>query len=80
MTALHIICANPHVTSDCIRACLQLASEAAEQQDSDGMTPFQRLCRNDITFFNDRIFSSLMAWWYGCMPPLTETGKKQKHG
>jgi len=40
MTALHILCANPHVTSDCVRAYLQLAPEAAEQQDSDGMTPF----------------------------------------
>jgi len=36
MTALHILCANPHVTGDCIRAYLQLAPEAAEQQDSDG--------------------------------------------
>jgi len=33
MTALHILCANPHVTSDCIRAYLQLAPEAAECQD-----------------------------------------------
>jgi len=79
MTALHILCANPHVTGgDCIRTYLQLAPEAAEQQDSDEMTPFQYLCRNDITFFDDRSFSSLMAWWYGCMPPLTETGKKRK--
>ena len=68
MTALHILCANPHVTSDCIRAYLQLAPEAAEQQVSDGMTPFQYLWRNDITFFSDRNFSSVMAWWYGCMP------------
>ena len=78
MTALHILCTNPHVTGDCIRAYLQLAPEAAEQQDSEGMTPFQRLCRNDITFLEDRSFSSVMAWWYGCMPPLTETGKKRK--
>jgi len=81
MTALHILCANPHVTADCIRTYLQLAPDAAEQQDSDGMTPFQRLCRNDFTFLEeDRSFSSLMAWWYGCMPPLTETGKKRKRG
>ena len=80
MTALHILCANPHVTADCIRAYLHLAPEAAEQEDSDGMTPFQRLCRNDITFLEDRSFSSFMAWWYGCMPPLTETGKKRKRG
>jgi len=78
MTALHILCANPHVTGDCIRAYLELAPEAAEQQDSDGMTPFQRLCRNDIAFFDDRSFSSVMAWWYGCMPPQTATGKKRK--
>jgi len=51
MTALHILCANPFVTGDCIRAYLQLAPQAAEQQDSDGMTPFQYLCRNDITYF-----------------------------
>jgi len=68
MTALHILCANPHVTGDCICAYLQLAPEAANQEDSDGMTPFQYLCRNDITFLEDRSFSSLMAWWYGCMP------------
>ena len=80
MTALHILCANPHVTGDCIRAYLQLAPEAAEQQDSEGMTPFQRLCRNDITFLEDRSFSSVMAFWYGCMPPQTETGKKRKRG
>jgi len=72
MTALHILCANPHVTGDCIRAYLQLAPEAADQQDSEGMTPFQYLlCRSDVTFIEgdeDRSFSSLMAWWYGCMP------------
>jgi len=80
MTALHILCANPHVTDDCIRAYLHLAPEAADQQDSDGMTPFQRLCRNDIAFLEDRSFSSVMAFWYGGMPPLTETGKKRKRG
>jgi len=63
MTALHILCANPHATSDCIRAYLQLAPEAADQQDSEGMTPFQFHCRNDITFLEkDRSFSSVMAW------------------
>jgi hypothetical protein len=70
MTALHILCANPDVTGDCIRTYLQFAQEAVEQQDFDGMTPFQYLCRNDITFLDDRSFSSVMAWWYGCMPPL----------
>jgi len=70
MMALHILCANPHVTGDCIRAYLQFAPEAVEQQDFDGMTPFQYLCRNDITFLDDRSFSSVMACWYGCMPPL----------
>jgi len=69
MTALHILCANPHVTGDCIRAYLQLAPEAADQEDSEGMTTFQYLCRNDVTFTEeDRNFSSLMAWWYGRMP------------
>jgi len=80
MMALHILCANPHVTGDCIRAYLQLAPEAAEQQDSGGMTPFEYLCRNDIAFLEDRSFSSFMAWWYGCMPPLIKTGKKRKRG
>jgi len=67
MTALHILCANPHVTGDCIRSYLQLAPEAANQEDSEGMTPFQYLCRSDIIFFDERNFSSLVAWWYGCM-------------
>ena len=61
MTALHILCANPHVTGDCIRAYLQLAPEAADRQDREGMTPFQYLCRNDINFLEE-------ALWYGCMP------------
>ena len=83
MTALHILCANPHahVTGDAIRAYLQLAPEAADQEDSEGMTPFQYLCRSaiDIEFLEeDRSFSSLMAWWYSCMPPQTEMDKKRK--
>jgi len=82
MPALHILCTNPHVTVDSIRAYryLQLAPEAANQEDSGGMTPFQHLCRNAITFLEDRSFSSLMAWWYCCMPPQTELGKKRKRG
>jgi len=68
MTALHILCANPHVTGDCIRAYLQLAPEAANQEDSEGMTPFQYLCRNGIIIVEDGNFSSVMAWWYHCMP------------
>ena len=69
MMALHILCANPHVTRDAIRAYLQLAPAAADQEDSQGMTPFQYLCRNDIDFGEeDRSFSSLVALWYGCMP------------
>jgi len=44
MTALHILCDNPRVTGDCVRAYLQLAPEAANQEDSEGMTPFQYLC------------------------------------
>jgi len=68
MTELHILCANPHVTGDTIRTYLQLAPEAADQEDSEGMTPFQYLLRSEITFLEDRSFSSFMAWWYGCMP------------
>jgi len=69
MTALHILCANPSVTGDAIRAYLQLTPEASNQEDSEGMTPFQYLCRNGIAFLEeDRSFSSLMALWYGCMP------------
>jgi len=78
MTALHILCANPHVTGEAIRVYLQMAPEAAEQEDSEGMTPFQYLCRNDVTFVEDRNFYALMAWWYGCMPPQTESGKKRQ--
>ena len=70
MTALHILCANPHahVTGDCIRAYLKLAPEAADLEDSEGITPFHYLCRSDVTFIEDRSFSSLMIWWYSCMP------------
>ena len=81
MTALHILCANPHVSREAIRVYLQFAPEAANVQDSDGMPPFQHLCRNDITLLlEDRNFSSVMAWWYGCMPPLIDAGKKRKRG
>jgi len=108
MTALHILCANPHVTGDAIRVYLQLAPEAANIQDGTGMTglhilcslpyqdtftgdairsylnlapeavnvqdlkrktPFHHLCNSDDTFLDDRNFSTLMAWWYHCMPP-----------
>ena len=78
MTALHILCANPRVTGDAIRAYLQLAPEASNQEDSEGMTPFQYLCRNDVAFVDDRSFSSFMAWWYGCMPPQIKTGGKRR--
>jgi len=67
MVALHILCANPHVTGDCIRTYLQLAPEAADREDSEGMTPFHYLQRNEITFLEDRSFPSLKAWWDGCM-------------
>jgi len=79
MTALHILCANPHVTGDAIRAYLQLAPEAADREDSEGMTPFQYLLRNVIAFLEeDMSFSSLMIWWYDCMPPQTQSDKKRK--
>ena len=108
MTALHILCANPHVTGDTIRSYLQLAPEAAANaqdgtgktglhilcslpyqntftgdaiqsylnlapaavnvQDSNGKYPFQYLWNSHDTFLEDRSFSSLMAWWYNCMP------------
>jgi len=71
MMSLHILCVNPHVTGVAIRAYLQLAPEAAEQEDSGGMTSFQYRCRNDITFVQERHFSSWMALWYGtvaCLP------------
>ena len=83
MTGLHILCSLPRQdapTGDCIRAYLQLAAEASNQEDSGGMTPFQQLCRNDVTFLDDRNFSSLMIWWYHCMPPQTETAEKEKRG
>ena len=47
-----------------ICAYLQLAPEAADQQDSDGMTPFQYLLKNELTFVGERNASSLTAWWY----------------
>jgi len=78
MTALHILCTNPHVTADCIRAYLQLAPEAAEQQDSDGMTPFQHLSRNGIAFLEGRNFffcDGLLVRMHAS-PPLMETGTK----
>ena len=72
MTALHILCANPHVTGGCIRTYLQLVPEAAEQQDSDGMTPFQRLCRNDVTLLSYRRTAAFLLSWHGgtvcCLP------------
>jgi len=82
-TGLHILCSLPYLdtsTGNAIRSYLNLAPGAVDVQDSDGKYPIQRLWRNDTTFLDDRSFSSLMAWWYGCMPPQTETGKKQKHG
>jgi len=66
VTALHILCANPHVTGDAICSYLQLAPEVANAQDSYGMTPFQYLCRNDITFFFDDRVVSLHALMFRC--------------
>jgi len=71
MTGLHILCSVPYQetsTGDAIRAYLELAPAAVEQRDFDGMTPFQYLCMSDVTFLEDRDFSSLMIWWYHCMP------------
>jgi len=45
MTALHILCANPHATGDCIRAYLQLAPEAADQEDSEGINFLAKILR-----------------------------------
>ena len=44
MTALHILCANPHVTGDVVRAYLTPAAEAANVPDGTGMTGLQKLC------------------------------------
>ena len=82
-TGLHILCSLPYQntsTGDAIRSYLNLAPEAVNVQDSDGKYPFQYLWNSNDTFLDDRSFSTLMAWWYGCMPPQTETGKKRKRG
>jgi len=81
-TGLHILCSLPYqdtFTGDAIRSYLNLAPEAVNVQDSNGKPPFQYLWNSDDTFLEDRSFSSLMTWWYGCMRPQTETGKKRKH-
>ena len=67
-TGLHILCSLPHQdtsTGDAIRAYLKLVPEApVNVQDSDGMTPFQHICRSDVSLFIDeRSFSSVMMWW-----------------
>jgi len=56
MPGLHILCSLPHQdtsTGDAIRAYLKLAPEAANEQDSDGLTPFQHLCKSEMTFLDD---------------------------
>jgi len=58
ITALHILCSNPRVTGDAIQVYLQLVPEAANEQDLNEMTPFQHLCRNDVSFLEDRNFSA----------------------
>jgi len=62
MMVLHIRCGNHYVAGDAIQACLQLAPEASNVQDSNGITPFQHLCRNNVTFLEDQNFSTLMIW------------------
>jgi len=57
-----------HVTGDTIRSYLQLAPGAGDQEDSEGMTPFQYLSRNDITFLEEQELFFFGAWWYHCMP------------
>jgi len=39
------------------------APDASDQEDSEGMNPFQYLCRSDFTFIDGTSFSSLMIWW-----------------
>ena len=76
---LHILCSLPYLdtsTGDAIRSYLNLAPGAVNVQDSNGKYPFQYVWNSNDTFVDDRSFSSLMAWWYGCMPPQTEMGKK----
>ena len=46
MMALHILCANPHVTGDCIRAYLQLVPATAIIQKHAGKTGLHILCTN----------------------------------
>ena len=72
-TGLHILCSLPYqntFTGDAIRSYLSSAPEtAANVEDSNGKTPFQYLWESDATFLlEDRNFSTLMTWWYNCMP------------
>ena len=70
-TGLHILCSLPYLdtsTGDGIRSYLNLAPEAVNVHDSKGKTPFQYLCNSDDTLLEDRSFSTLMIWWYNCMP------------
>jgi len=74
MTALHILCANPHVTGDCIRTYLHWALEAAEQQDSDGTTPFSVFA--GMTLLSQRTGAFLLSWRGGtdaCLPIQDES-------
>ena len=63
MMALHILCGNHHAA---IQVCLQLALEASNVQDLNGITPFQHLCRNNVTS------KTFLRWWFGgtiaCLP------------
>jgi len=70
-TGLHILCSLPcqdNFIGDAIRSYLNLAPEAVNVQDSNGKTPFQYLWNSHYTFLDERNISTLMAWWYNCMP------------
>jgi len=71
-TGLHILCSLPYqdtCTRDAIRSYLSLAPEAAANvQDCNGMTPVQYLWDSHDGLLEDRNFSTLMTWWYNCMP------------
>jgi len=61
MTALHILCANPHVTGDAIRTYLTLTREAADMHgiecakgvDEDHVTALHILCSNQFVTGDD---------------------------
>ncbi len=60
MTAMHIIAANPHATSDTIRACYDANPVSFRMKDRFGCTPFQYLLKYNATILDDSI--SWLLW------------------